>query len=446
MIDNSSSSDFGSGFTDKSFDSVAAGFKDENVCGEGASCVVYRIKHNDIHVAVKRLRRELIHKAEFVSSYRKEFKIGQRLKHDALPVYRNLRDDLEEVYIEMDYIDGITVEDFIKTQAGREYLTSVENVRRFLKELLNVVSYLHRSGVIHCDLKPANIMLRHSDRSVMLLDLDKSYSDILSSNSGGTKSFSDPVLLGEKPTAYKDISAIGRIFDVIAEKVPGFPLSRLKRFRKECLNENFSERRLSAALERKAYRNWFIFVGILVLVTATPILIRNLSTRNIQTDSPAIVPEVHQETSGNDTPVTTDDTVTSVSPQPKTIPPRVTQTEPTASTSKDRDKPQEIVIDIDTKMADFTSKVEEAYNALSSGINPKQLQECLYDLAKSHSTTYQSVVKDIKIQYPDVPGIDVELAVARAYERSNIGKLYIKFNEAVADTLRKRDKDSDDDL
>ncbi|MDE6339090.1 MAG: protein kinase, partial [Muribaculaceae bacterium] len=304
MIDNSSSSDFGSGFTAKSFDSVTAGFKDENVCGVGASCVGYRIKHNDIHVAVKRLRRELIHKAEFVSSYRKEFRIGQRLKHDALPVYRNLRDDLEEVYIEMDYIDGITVEDFIRTQAGREYLTSVENVRRFLRELLNVVNYLHRSGVIHCDLKPANIMLRHSDRSVMLLDLDKSYSDILSSNSGGTKSFSEPMPFGEKPTAYKDISAIGRIVDVMADNVPGFPLSRFKRFRKECLNESFSDRRLSAALERKGSRNWFILIGILFFATATPILIRNLSIRNIQTDSQVLVPEVYQETQKNDTLVT----------------------------------------------------------------------------------------------------------------------------------------------
>ena len=441
MIDNSSLSVFGSGFPEKTFDSVTAGFKDEKVCGEGASCIVYRIKHNDIHVAVKRLRRELVHKADFVSSYRKEFRIGQRLKHDALPVYRNLRDDLEEVYIEMDYIDGITVEDFIKTLAGREYFTSVENVRRFLKELINVVSYLHRSGVIHCDLKPANIMLRHSDRSVMLVDLDKSYSDILSSNSGGTRSFSDPVLLGEKPTAFKDISAIGRIVDVIAEKVPGFPLSRFKRFRKECLNENFSEHKLSAVLERKSNRNWFIFIGILFFVTATPILIRNL-----QKDSPAIGPEVYKETSGNNTPVTTDDTVTSVSPQPKTIPPSATLPNPTASATKDQDMAQEIVIDIDTKMADFTSKVKEAYNDLSSGINQKQLQERLYDLAKSYSTTYQSVVKDSKMQYPDVTGIDVELAVARAYERSNTGKLYAKFNQAVADSLRKWDKGLDNDL
>ncbi len=425
---------------------MTAGFKDENICGEGASCIVYKVLHKDLHVAVKRLRKELIHKAEFVSSYRKEFRIGQRLKHDALPIYRNLRDDLEEVYIEMDFIDGITVEDFINTKEGKEYFSTTENISRFLRELLSVVTYLHRSGVIHCDIKPSNIMLRHSDRSVMLLDLDKSYSDTLSRNSGGTKSFSDPISIGEKPTAYKDISAIGRIVDVIAETVQEFPLSRFRRFRKECMNENFNDRRLFATLEQKSNRNLLIVLGILFFVTTISMLIRELNTRYIQTDTVQMVPEINQETRRNNTGVITDDTVASLSPHSKPILPAATQPKSTTSTLKEQDKPQEVVIDIDTQMKDFTSKVEASYNALTSGITKKQLQELLYDLAASHSTAYQGLVRDTKLLYPETTGIDVELAVARAYEKSHAGKLYVKFNEAVSDTLRKWSEESDYNL
>ncbi len=166
MNENSSPSDFGSGFSENNLDSVTVGFTDQNICGEGASCIVYRMRLSGLLVAVKRLREEYRTDPSYIASYRKEFQIGQRLKHDALPVYRDFHEDIKNVYIVMDYVDGISIEEFIKTAEGVKYFSSAENVRRFLKELLNVMGYLHRCGVIHCDLKPANIMLRHIDRGV----------------------------------------------------------------------------------------------------------------------------------------------------------------------------------------------------------------------------------------------------------------------------------------
>lgn len=443
MNRNSSSSDFASGLSSETLDTITQGFTDENVCGEGASCIVYKIRHGDLQVAVKRLRKELIGKTEYRSSYRKEFQIGQRLKHDALPIYRNLRDDIEEVYIEMDYLDGVTLEDFIRTPEGKEHFTSTENTGRFIRDLLNVVFYLHRSGVIHCDLKPANIMLRHSDRGVMLIDLDKAYSDIRNNNHGGTRSFSEPLERDGKPTAFKDISAIGIIVDKIAEEVPGFPSSKFKRFRKECRNEAFSEGRLISLLEQKA--NW-IFMGIcaiILIASVIAILIWIKNTRDGTTESSTVSPGMYHE---NPDDRMNEETEPAISFQPETAQSKPVQQESSESIAA-LNAPFSITIpDMDEKMAGFTSKVETAYEALASGIPRDRVRVYTFELAQSYTSSYHTAVTGAKLRNPDIPAIDVELAVARAYERSRACKLYTKFNEAVSDSIRKWDKGLDDDL
>lgn len=198
-------------------DLIHNSFTAENICGKSASCIVYQMRRQGLRVAVKRLKAEYCTEPTHVNSYRKEYQLGEQLKHDALPVYRDMHEDVNEVYIVMDFVDGISLSDFLETEAGKEYLRNAENVKRFLTQLLDVVTYLHRSGVIHCDIKPANTMLRHSDRGVMLLDMDKCYSDSLDRTHGGTAFICDPLDNGDKPTVAKDFSAIGNLIDYIAQ-------------------------------------------------------------------------------------------------------------------------------------------------------------------------------------------------------------------------------------
>lgn len=422
-------SDFGhsSGFSEEKLDAVSAGFKDGNIRGEGASCIVYKLRHGDLLVAVKRLRRELINGAEYRSSYRKEFRIGQNLKHNALPVYRELRDDLDEVYIVMDYVDGISVEDFIETTDGKEYFKSADNVRRFLTELVDVVVYLHRSGVIHCDLKPANIMLRHSDRGVMLLDLDKAYSDTLSANHGGTKSFSDPLGKDQKPTAAKDFRAIGKILDKIAEAVLEFPSSKFRRFRKECDDRNASGKVLLATLQPKNPTRYLVLTGsLLAALTIAFFVSKNFtsdSSSNISADDPASSATPVSEVPAKDTVVIV------AQPQPEQV--------PADSPKEKKEKP---IVDIDKEMAHFIVEVKAAQKALEEGISPEDLIELNTNLNWSYLNTYSKIVNDCKSRNPDRPALDVELDVARIWESSQACKLYTHYNKVLSDTLNQRER------
>ncbi len=109
-------------------------------------------------------------------------------------------------------------------------------------------------------------------------------------------------------------------------------------------------------------------------------------------------------------------------------------------------KASELSIDIDTQMSELISKVEKAHNALTTGISRKELSDLQYDLVQTYLRSYQAIIANIKSQHPDVHSIDVELAVARAYEDSRAYELYSNFNTAVSDTLRKLDDELHNDF
>lgn len=368
-------------------DSIAYGFKDANVCGESASCVVYWMHLGGLRVAVKRLKPEYRNHPLYIAAYQKEFQIGQQLKHDALPIYRELHEDKDELYIVMDYVDGISLEEFIDTKSGQEYFSSEDNIRRFLNELLNVTAYLHRSGVIHCDLKPANIILRHSDRRVMLIDLDKAYSDTLERTHGGTVRHSDPLVHNEHPTAEKDYRAIGRIVDEIAENVQHFPWTKFKQFRIACDKDGITAERLQSLLNISSNKKWWI-VGIVCLVT---IIATVLITMFRQTGE-ASVPE---------TRVTSKDTALAQVPQ-QTIAPAI---EPKS------EKAPAIYIDVDSRMSAFIHSTDSAMTSLRSGmLANSEIQNLVLELTTRYTSEYGNMVSNYKIEgdllrnYPEPSG------------------------------------------
>lgn len=413
-----------SDFSNESFDreetrpnDISWQFTPENICGEGASCIVYRVQLDGARVAVKRLKEKLLGNPNYVNGFKKEYAIGRNLKHNALPTYRVLRAEMNEVYVVMDYVDGVTVKDFIKTDEGKKYFSSSANVRRFFTELVDVVAYLHRSGVIHCDIKPGNIMLRHTDRGVMLLDLDKSYSDTLNATHGGTVNSSDPLPTDEIPTAQKDILAIDRLMDNIAECVPNFPTRRFRRFHSDCRNDKADIETLRSGLQIRSTAVLIpaLMIGVVVLIIA----IIFSGKKNGDTTTPI----------ENLTPVK-DTVVTVIESQPVTI------NQASGSTSS-------IEINFDDKMSSFSTEAELALQSLSAGtLSNAEISDLMMKLVEDYTTAYGKLVEDSKATNPRIPATDVELAVARASERSRASQLLQQFTRAAADTINARSTES----
>ena len=95
-----------------------------------------------------------------------EARVLARFKHRSIvQIYRFFRAH-GTGYIAMEYVEGQTLSDWL---ADRDPLSEAE-LREILLPLLDGLEEVHRSGVMHRDIKPGNIIMRAEDDSPVLLD------------------------------------------------------------------------------------------------------------------------------------------------------------------------------------------------------------------------------------------------------------------------------------
>lgn len=114
--------------------------------------------------------------------------------------------------IVMEYIEGRTLDHFLA-----ENPTPTVR-RRIFEELLSVVDYLHKRGIVHNDLKPENILITRNGDRLKLIDFGLSDNDAqLLRTPGCTPAYASPELLSGalRPDLRSDIYSIGRLMQLI---------------------------------------------------------------------------------------------------------------------------------------------------------------------------------------------------------------------------------------
>ena len=177
---------------------------------QGATCDTFRVKlYGKLHF-LKQLKPEFANDIRYQEAFRKEFETGYRLEHPNLVRYVSLTDD----GILMEYIDGESLTQHLANHP--DYFKNKKNTDKFLRQLLDVVSYLHSHQVLHLDLKPDNILLTRINNDVKLIDLGCCYTDTFTDTQGRTNRFAAPEqFAGEKPDVRTDIYAIGKILELL---------------------------------------------------------------------------------------------------------------------------------------------------------------------------------------------------------------------------------------
>lgn len=188
----------------------------------GSTCDVYKTRWQRRDVFVKRLKEELRTKPLYLDALDKEFDIGARLSHPSIPAYHEFHGD----YIVIDYVDGITLYDMIKS--GDPWLTSEKNIVAMLRQLIDVIAYLHRHNVVHCDIKADNIMITHKCKNLMLVDFDKCYTDALPDTAGHPGLYG--VAGGEAGSVAIDFNGVAGVLERLNREVKGFKFRRYHRF------------------------------------------------------------------------------------------------------------------------------------------------------------------------------------------------------------------------
>jgi eukaryotic-like serine/threonine-protein kinase len=132
-------------------------------------------------VAVKRLRTDLASDATFQARFRREAQSSASLNHPAIVAVYDTGEEtasdgsgVAQPYIVMEYVAGRTLRDIIRE--GRKILP--ERALEITSGVLSALDYSHRSGIIHRDIKPGNVMLTPSgDVKVMDFGIARAISD-----------------------------------------------------------------------------------------------------------------------------------------------------------------------------------------------------------------------------------------------------------------------------
>ena len=187
------------GFTSGSFGEMADGFDKfhdyQRMPFQGAGySVLYTVLSGERKLFLKALNQELGASAEHVVrcvGWREDVEVGP--------------------CIVMEYIDGETLTDYLKTNPSNK------EKKRILNELLDALAFIHKHQIVHNDLKLENILVTRNGHNVKLIDFGYSDGDSnIDKATGGTKAFASPELSRQETTdVTSDIYSLGFIIKAL---------------------------------------------------------------------------------------------------------------------------------------------------------------------------------------------------------------------------------------
>lgn len=173
-------------------------------------------------VAIKILKDEFLDNEDFIRRFKNESKAIAVLNHpNIVRVYDVSFGDMIQ-YIVMEYIDGITLKEYIDMQGVLDWKETVHLTTQILKAL----QHAHENGIIHRDIKPHNIMLLQ-DGTIKVTDFG-----IARFSSNATRTMTEQAIgsvhyiapeqaRGEKTDGKTDIYSVGvMMYEMLTGQLP----------------------------------------------------------------------------------------------------------------------------------------------------------------------------------------------------------------------------------
>src|SRR5205814_9861778 len=148
---------------------VEGKYRVERMVGKGGMGAVF-LAHDltlEREVAIKVLPPDISMDEHIVKRFQQEAKTAARLDHtNIIPIYR-VESEGGLNYFVMKYVAGTSLEDVLDQKPSSPL--TIDYIQRVLWEAACALGHAHQRGVVHRDVKPANIMFDHDGR-VMLTD------------------------------------------------------------------------------------------------------------------------------------------------------------------------------------------------------------------------------------------------------------------------------------
>ena len=139
----------------------------QELIGIGGMATVYKAYDSvdDKTVAIKILKDEFLGNTEFMRRFKNEFKAVAVLSHPNIVQVYDVSFGDKMQYIVMEYIDGITLKEYITHKKVVPWKEAVH----FTVQILQALQHAHGKGIVHRDMKPQNIMLLQ-DGTIKVMD------------------------------------------------------------------------------------------------------------------------------------------------------------------------------------------------------------------------------------------------------------------------------------
>jgi len=142
-------------------------FRVVSILGKGGMGVVYKCEDLKLsrYVALKELGSSLSNDSDFVRRFRQEAHIQAQLSHSNITTLYSYFEENGHYYMALEFAKGKTLKALIKETGP----IPEQRTLKIINNVLDALQYAHSHGVIHRDVKPANIIIDDDD-NVKVLD------------------------------------------------------------------------------------------------------------------------------------------------------------------------------------------------------------------------------------------------------------------------------------
>ena len=162
---------------------VIGGVRIDEAIGRGGMGAVYRGRQLSLNrtVALKVVRGDLAENAEFRERFKREAEIAASLDHAHIVPVHAAGEEGDQLYVTMRYVEGTDLRELI-TERGR---LEPGRATEILAQVSSALDMAHRRGLVHRDVKPANIMVAMEDGHPHAFLMDFGLSRAMAAEGGG---------------------------------------------------------------------------------------------------------------------------------------------------------------------------------------------------------------------------------------------------------------------
>lgn len=193
--------------------------------GTGGMAVVYRAYDRMLErpVAIKILRQDFTGDNSFRERFRQEARAAANLSHPNIVTVHDFGFDDGRPFIVMEYVPGTDLKTMIK-QRGR---FATQETINLMSQACEGIGYAHRAGLVHCDVKPHNMLVTPDGRlKVTDFGIARALATILPDEQsdvvwGSPQYFSPEQAAGQAPSPASDVYSLGIIlYEMLAGQLP----------------------------------------------------------------------------------------------------------------------------------------------------------------------------------------------------------------------------------